>query len=75
MIFIIYLILIIVKIIYLYIIFFNLNNTNYNSINLNNTNFLKDILKKLDYNKFIGNIFTDESNNILQKKDFLNFVH
>lgn len=57
----------------IYNLFFNLNNNNYNSINLNHSNILKQILKKQDYNKYIGSISRDLSNNIIEKKIFFKF--
>ena len=54
----------------LYNNFFNLNNSNYNAINLNNKYKIENILEKVNYNKFVGEI-SDMCNNKFNKSVFV----
>ena len=56
----------------LYNNYFDLNSNNYNSINLNNSYKLENIVEKINYNKFIGEI-CDICNNKLCKSIFIKF--
>ena len=56
----------------LYNNYFQLNNSNYNTINLNNKFRLENILKKENYNKFLGEI-CDPCNNKCNKNVFVKF--
>ena len=56
----------------LYNNYFQLNNSNYNTINLNNKFRLENILKKENYNKFLGEI-SDPCNNKCNKNVFVKF--
>ena len=56
----------------LYNNYFQLNNTNYNAINLNNSYRIENILEKINYNKFLGEI-CDACNNKCNKNVFVKF--
>ena len=56
----------------LYNNFFNLNNNNFNAINLNNKYKIENILEKVNYNKFLGEI-SDICNNKFNKSVFVKF--
>ena len=57
----------------LYEKFFTLNKSNYNSINLNNKYHIKTLVKRANYNKYLGEL-SDQSNNFIQRNIFLNLV-
>lgn len=56
----------------LYNNYFDLNSNNYNAINLNNSYKLENILEKINYNKFTGEI-CDICNNKCNKNIFIKF--
>ena len=56
----------------LYNNYFDLNSNNYNAINLNNSYKLENIVDKINYNKFVGEIY-DVCNNICNKNIFIKF--
>ena len=56
----------------LYEKFFTLNKSNYNSINLNNKYHIKTLIKRANYNKYLGEL-TDQSNNYIERNIFFKF--
>ena len=56
----------------LYNNYFDLNSNNYNAINLNNSYKLENVVEKINYNKFVGEI-CDICNNVCSKHIFIKY--